>query len=181
MSDLKEINRDWHGRIIAPNENSFKKGMIPWNKGKKGLFKNPLKGKKMPAEWRAKLQKPKSVKKVVSEETKRKLSIIMSQKIGPLSSRWKGGNANLEHNRKRRTRILKNGGSHTLAEWEALKMKYRYMCLCCKRTEPEVRLTRDHIIPISKGGTDDILNIQPLCDRCNVKKFTKIAKYEYVS
>lgn len=62
-------------------------------------------------------------------------------------------------------------GKHTLAEWEALKKRCGYRCQRCKKKEPEVELTRDHIVPISKGGTNYIGNIQPLCKSCNSKKW----------
>lgn len=38
----------------------------------------------------------------------------------------------------------------------------------------EVMLTKDHIIPKSKGGTSSIENYQTMCDRCNEKKSNKI-------
>ncbi len=68
-------------------------------------------------------------------------------------------------------------GRHSMADWESMKMKYGYMCLCCKKIEPEIRLTPDHIIPTSKGGSDSIENIQPLCVKCNQIKNNKIIQY----
>lgn len=40
----------------------------------------------------------------------------------------------------------------------------------------EVLMTKDHIIPKSKGGKNDISNYQPMCVICNVKKGNKIQK-----
>ena len=88
--------------------------------------------------------------------------------------RWKGGYENkLWHNRMRRVKKLKNGGSHSLQEWLEMKESCNYTCLHCLRSEPEITLSQDHIIPLSKGGTDDISNIQPLCRSCNSKKKNK--------
>ena len=59
-------------------------------------------------------------------------------------------------------------GSHTKAEWEAKKAQYNNCCFyCCKKTK---RLTKDHIIPIVRGGSNRIDNILPACMRCNLKK-----------
>lgn len=38
----------------------------------------------------------------------------------------------------------------------------------------EVLMTKDHIIPKSKGGFDDISNYQTMCERCNKAKGNKL-------
>lgn len=118
--------------------------------------------------------------KLSSEALKTHYSFPSGNQInaGRTPANYKGGYENhLMLNRKRR--VFKNGisGSHTLQEWTELKKFYNYMCLCCKRTEPEITLSQDHIIPISKGGTDNISNIQPLCRSCNSRKQTKVINY----
>lgn len=75
---------------------------------------------------------------------------------------------------KRRTAKTKAGGSFTAAEWKALCKKYKYRCLCCGKRR---KLTADHVIPVSKGGSSNIENIQPLCGPCNSSKRDKIKDY----
>lgn len=84
-----------------------------------------------------------------------------------------------ERNLKNRMRWhnLKLIGSHTLGEWETLKAQYNWTCPSCGKKEPEIKLTEDHIIPISRGGSNNIENIQPLCGPCNSKKYTNIIRY----
>lgn len=77
----------------------------------------------------------------------------------------------------RRARKQSVGGEFTTTEWQELKRKYNYMCLCCKKSEPEIRLCADHIIPLSKGGINSIENIQPLCRSCNARKYVYIIDY----
>ena len=67
-----------------------------------------------------------------------------------------------------------------MQEWEDLKRFYNFMCLCCKQQEPFVKLSRDHILPISRGGNDDISNIQPLCRKCNSIKAVKTVDFRSV-
>ncbi len=68
-------------------------------------------------------------------------------------------------------------GKHSYAEWETIKAQYNWTCPCCGKREPEIKLSVDHIIPLSKGGSNNIENIQPLCRLCNSKKNTKTIKY----
>jgi 5-methylcytosine-specific restriction protein A len=81
------------------------------------------------------------------------------------------------HFSRRRTRKSQAGGSFTPQQWRDLKMQYNFTCLCCGRREPEIKLTADHVIPITREGTSDISNIQPLCYSCNSKKHNKVIDY----
>ena len=84
---------------------------------------------------------------------------------------------NKAHLSNRRSRKNKAGGSFTALQWDELKLFHNFTCLCCKRTESDISLTADHVIPVSKGGTSNIVNIQPLCQSCNSKKYTSIIDY----
>lgn len=74
----------------------------------------------------------------------------------------------------RRARKAGNSGSHTVKEWQALCEAAGHRCLCCGSAR---KLTRDHVIPIDSGGSDNIENIQPLCKSCNSSKGTKSTDY----
>ena len=44
----------------------------------------------------------------------------------------------------------------------------------CKFCPSKENLTIDHIIPLSKGGTNNPDNLQTLCSSCNKKKSNKV-------
>jgi len=62
-------------------------------------------------------------------------------------------------------------GSFTAEEFAALGNQ----CLRCHLDD--VPMTADHVIPVSKGGTSYISNIQPLCQSCNSSKGSKHTDY----
>lgn len=77
-------------------------------------------------------------------------------------------------NSERRARKAGNGGCHTMAEIEALGTKQKWQCAnpdCTKSIKTNYH--RDHIMPISRGGSDAIENIQLLCQKCNLTKHAK--------
>lgn len=50
-----------------------------------------------------------------------------------------------------------------------------YQCQMCGKTrEDGVKLEVDHIIPVSKGGTNELDNLQTLCHGCNHGKFNNM-------
>lgn len=53
--------------------------------------------------------------------------------------------------------------------YEVLK-RAKYRCELCGAHEDQAALHVDHIVPRSKGGSDDISNFQSLCVTCNTNK-----------
>lgn len=73
----------------------------------------------------------------------------------------------------RRARKLKAEGSHTPKQSAALFRLQGEKCANCR-----IKLTRknrhlDHIHPLSKGGSNDVRNLQWLCVPCNCTKSAK--------
>jgi 5-methylcytosine-specific restriction endonuclease McrA len=77
--------------------------------------------------------------------------------------------------RKRRAAKNASHGSFTAREFEELCERYGNRCLSCGVTG--VVLEADHVVPLTRGGSDDITNIQPLCGSCNRSKFVAIVDY----
>lgn len=159
----------------------FKKGQIPWNKGKPHLRgKDHPNWGKHPIPWN---KGKKTGQKVWNKDTKGKYSKEHKRKIGEAHKGekctfWKGGISSGENKKqyyylKRIERLSRQKGaegSFTIEEWENLKKKYDFICLICYKREPEIKLTVDHIIPLFEGGSNYIGNIQPLCGSCNSSK-----------
>lgn len=68
-------------------------------------------------------------------------------------------------------------------KWWAVLARDKWKCLSCgrKAREDGVLLEVDHIIPRSKGGSNDMDNLQTLCKKCNIGKSNKDSTRLYVS
>ena len=67
-------------------------------------------------------------------------------------------------------------GKFTLKEfYSLLKSKFDNKCnICSCEFNKDNIATIDHIIPLTKNGSNNIENIQPLCKSCNSRKFNKL-------
>jgi len=45
-----------------------------------------------------------------------------------------------------------------------------HMCMYCLKTLPDCKLTRDHVIPVSRGGENSWTNLVSACRTCNEHK-----------
>ena len=72
----------------------------------------------------------------------------------------------------RRARLAGAAGSHTLKQWREKRVLLGNVCIYCGEAKP---LTRDHKVPIVRGGTHYIENILPACQGCNSRKYTRTA------
>lgn len=102
-------------------------------------------------------------------------------KIRAQSQNWYRSNSDkaVAKIHRRRSR-LKSAGAFSAAEWRALLRFWRNRCVCCGITGEKTklgRLTPDHVIPLSAGGSNTIDNIQPLCMPCNKSKAVKAIDY----
>ena len=90
-----------------------------------------------------------------------------------ITARWKRANKAKVNAATHRRRTTLQGCSehHTAAEWEALLAATGHTCLWCGAND--VAMTKDHIVPVSKGGSNAVTNLQPLCKSCNSRKHTK--------
>jgi 5-methylcytosine-specific restriction endonuclease McrA len=90
--------------------------------------------------------------------------------------KWRLANPGKVRDYARRYRALKRNspGEFTEEQFRRLCAFYGNVCVKCGLGGV---LEPDHVVPISKGGSNDIGNIQPLCRNCNRTKSDKTADY----
>jgi 5-methylcytosine-specific restriction endonuclease McrA len=110
-----------------------------------------------------------------NKKNHRKYYLNNKKKITEKSKLWvkteKGKIASRARALRRSHFLTGNYNNFTLSQWEEIKQRQNFRCAHCGEIKP---LTKDHIIPLSKGGSHTADNIQGLCQRCNSSKLNKI-------
>lgn len=64
-------------------------------------------------------------------------------------------------------------GTHTVGQWLNRVEYHGWRCRWCSKKLTPKTLTKDHVIPLSKGGTNFASNLVPSCFSCNSSKQAK--------
>ena len=73
---------------------------------------------------------------------------------------------------RRRSLLAGAEGRYTKADISAMKLKQGNLCACCHDALTDYHV--DHVIPLTKGGTNWPDNLQLLCPTCNRSKGNKL-------
>jgi 5-methylcytosine-specific restriction endonuclease McrA len=77
-------------------------------------------------------------------------------------------NARVE--RGRHARKLGSPATHSRRDFVRLCQERGWRCAYCDKALTPKTATEDHVVPLSRGGSDGIENIAPACISCNASK-----------
>ena len=97
------------------------------------------------------------------------------EKINAKNKKWRKDNPEKHCAYQQKRRATKRALPSAPYDFIEICSRYGNKCLACGRRG--IKLTIDHIIPISTGGHDTKDNIQPLCHSCNSSKGIKHIDY----
>jgi len=102
-------------------------------------------------------------------EKKRRWYLRHREEVIAQSLQWAKDNPEKkrEIRRRRRARVLNAEGNVTAGEFAVLCAAYAFRCGYCFLKK---KLTMDHAIPLTRGGSHTIDNIIPACKSCNCQK-----------
>lgn len=115
--------------------------------------------------------------KAVILERQAKFYVENKERLGKRNALWK--KTNPEQSRRqssiRRAKLRASSGDHTVTEIRRLLVRQKNACAVCRCDIGKKKHTVDHIVPLARGGSNAIENIQLLCATCNKQKGTKDA------
>ena len=181
----------------------YKKGNIPWIKGKHHTEESNEKNRQShlgQVAWNKGIPRSKEVKRKISEANKGQIpwnkgqcnfdkKNYKKQYYQDNKEKWairdpeymknyrktENGKASKQRSKSRRRAIMKEiVNTLTSQEWLDLLEAHDYKCAYCGvEFDCENLPEKDHVIPISKGGDNIKENIVPACRNCNAKKRNK--------
>lgn len=77
-----------------------------------------------------------------------------------------------EHTRSRRAKLKNASGSHTAEDIRAQYERQNGLCYWCNKTLDKYHV--DHLIPLSRGGSNDPPNLVVACPTCNMSRNNKL-------
>lgn len=117
--------------------------------------------------YNRKWQKENPEKRRIHEKNTRRKNPKLYRRIGAMTTG------------RRRARMAGAVGLHTQAQWFARIAFHGWKCFYCAQSLSIEKITKDHAIPIARGGTDYASNLLPACARCNSSK-GKQTIFEYL-
>lgn len=147
MNYASSRERDWHGRFVKPASPSvFNKKEYYHNR----YLANKEKHIAMTKEW----------------------AKNNPEKRAEIRKRWKLKNKDkVNYYAKLRIYREKNAeGFHTLSDLKEIRELWNNKCAYCRQAPAE---TIDHVVALTKGGTNDPSNLVPACFSCNSSKGNK--------
>jgi 5-methylcytosine-specific restriction endonuclease McrA len=140
---------------------------------------NPDKENARAAAWRAaNPDRARALGKRWQDENRDKVHLANAQwatrnreKVNAISRQWQAAHPEkgIELCHRRRARLMACDEHYTAAEIFALRQEKGDRCTRCGTTKSG-RMTIDHIVALSNGGSNSISNIQFLCRPCNSAK-----------
>jgi|SRR5581483_9777260 len=87
--------------------------------------------------------------------------------------RWRHNQALARRRGQKRLDALRASESRlSSAEWKSIVLEFHSRCAYCGTVSNH--LTKDHMIPLSRGGDDTRSNVVPACEDCNYRKNNKM-------
>lgn len=152
---VRESNRKWSSK----NELEYRR---------QDRKSNPEKYREKSRRWRA--NNPEKAKEINAKQYQKNREKILARK----KQYWQENpdirqSARASYNARKRSAE----GSFTSADVLRMKESQSMMCNGCRCDMNETGYHIDHIVPLSRGGTNWPSNLQLLCPTCNHKKYNK--------